>query len=264
MMITFVATCLLLGAFAGFMAGLLGIGGGLIIVPILLYLLPLMDVSNDVLMPMAIATSLATIIITSSSAALVHHKNKNIPWQLAKPMALAVGVGASLGAFIADAITTEALTHFFAGGVIVLAGYMLLSIVNIHQRPLPSVPILVGISLLTGTVASLMGIAGGAILVPVLSYCGLALRQTIGLSTICGVSVAIFGSLSFILTGIDKQDLPAYSLGYIYLPALICIVITSSPFAKFGVKMASRLPVQSLKRIFAIFLIIVAIKMMLS
>ncbi|MGJ8694249.1 MAG: sulfite exporter TauE/SafE family protein [Thalassotalea sp.] len=264
MFISFALACLLLGAFAGFMAGLLGIGGGLIIVPVLLYLLPLMDISQALIMPMAIATSLATIIVTSTSAALVHHKNKNIPWRLAKPMALVVGLGASVGAFIADALSIEALTNFFAGGVIVLASYMFFSIVNQTQRPLPSQPILLLIGLITGVIASLMGIAGGAILVPVLSYCGMALRQVIGLSTVCGVSVAVFGSLGFIWTGFNKLDLPDYSLGYVYLPALLCIIIASSPFAKLGVKMATRLPVKSLKRIFAIFLIIVAIKMMLS
>ena len=264
MFTTVVIACLVLGSIVGFLAGLLGIGGGLIIVPVLLYLFPLLDISTELAMPMALATSLATIIITSSSAALAHHKNNNIPWPLAKSMALVVGVGAISGAFIAEQLTSKALTNFFAGAVIVLASYMLLSIKFSRTGSLPSKLVLNIIALITGIVASLMGIAGGAILVPVLSYLGMALRQAIGLATVCGVAVAVFGSASFIYTGWQQSALPPYSLGYIYLPALFAIVIASSCFAKFGVKMASQLPVATLKRIFALFLLIVAIKMLVS
>lgn len=264
MFTTVFIACLLLGSIAGFLAGLLGIGGGLIIVPVLLYLFPLLEISAELAMPMALATSLATIIITSSSAAIAHHQNNNIPWTLAKPMALVVGMGAVLGAFIAEQLTTKALTNFFAGAVIMLASYMLLSIKFSRTGSLPNNIILNIIALITGTVASLMGIAGGAILVPVLSYLGMALRQAIGLATVCGVAVAVFGSASFIYTGIQQTELPPYSLGYIYLPALVGIIISSALFAKLGVKMSGKLPVATLKRIFALFLLIVAIKMLVS
>lgn len=264
MFTTVFIACLVLGSIAGFLAGLLGIGGGLIIVPVLMHLFALLNISSELIMPMALATSLATIIITSTSASFAHHANNNIPWHLAKPIAVVVGLGAVLGAFIAEQLSSKALTQFFSGGVIVLASYMLLSIKFSVTGKLPNNFILNVIGLVTGAIASLMGIAGGAILIPVLSYLGMALRQAIGLATVCGVAVALFGSASFIFTGMQQNDLPAYSLGYIYLPALLGIVISSSLFAKLGVKMATTLPVATLKRIFAFFLLIVATKMLVS
>ena len=128
MVLTVLISCIILGSLVGFLAGLLGIGGGLIIVPALVYLLPKVGVSAEIVMPMALATSLGAIVITSTSAALAHHKKKNIPWQLTKPIMLVVAIGALLGAFIADSLSTAALTNFFSIVVILLACYILLSI----------------------------------------------------------------------------------------------------------------------------------------
>jgi uncharacterized membrane protein YfcA len=253
-----------LGSVVGFLAGLLGIGGGLVIVPALVYLLPLVGVSTDIVMPMALGTSLGAIVITSSSAALAHHGKQNIPWFIAKPLMLLVGFGALLGAFIADYLSTEALTSIFSFVVILLAVYMLLSISLAKEREMPSTPILQFISWITGIISSLMGIAGGAILVPALSYFGLPLRHSIGIATACGVMVALFGSVGYIITGLRQEELPLLSLGYIYLPALLGIVVSSSVFAPIGVKYSGKLPVKTLKKYFAIFLIIVAIKMFIG
>jgi uncharacterized membrane protein YfcA len=107
-----------------------------------------------------------------------------------------------------------------------------------------------------------MGIAGGAILVPALTYFGTSMRKSIGIATVCGVMVALFGSLGYIITGLKQPELPQWSLGYIYLPALLGIILTSSLFAPIGVKYAAKLPVKTLKKFFAVFLIIVAIKML--
>tara|TARA_R110001583_G_scaffold10019_8_gene46791 strand:+ start:8814 stop:9605 length:792 start_codon:yes stop_codon:yes gene_type:complete len=257
-------SCLFLGAFAGFLAGLLGIGGGLIVVPALVYLLPQLGISNDVVMPMALATSLSAIVITSSSAAFAHHKNMNIPWDITKPLMFIVAFGALLGAFIADHLSAQTLTNFFASAVIVLASYMLVSIRSQRSREMPSRIKLQFISLITGVIASLMGMAGGAILVPVLTYFGMPLRHCIGIATVCGVMVALFGSLGYIISGLDNELLPVWSLGYVYLPALLGVVLTSSLFAPVGVKFAAKLPVQTLKKCFAIFLILVAIKMIFA
>ncbi|MBU2923859.1 sulfite exporter TauE/SafE family protein [Colwellia sp. 4_MG-2023] len=257
-------SCLFLGAITGFLAGLLGIGGGLIVVPALVYLLPQLGISNEVIMPMALATSLSTIVITSSSATLAHHKNRNIPWNITKPLMFIVAFGALVGAFIADHLSAQALTSFFAIAVVILASYMLLSIRLQRYKEMPSKIKLQFISLLTGVVASLMGMAGGAILVPILTYFGTPLRHCIGIATVCGVMVALFGSLGYIISGFGNELLPAWSLGYVYLPALSGIALTSSLFAPVGVKYAAKVPVQTLKKLFAIFLIIVAMKMMLT
>jgi len=264
MILTVLISCIALGSLVGFLAGLLGIGGGLIIVPALVYLLPMVGISGDVVMPMALATSLGAIVITSASAALAHHSKNNIPWALAKPLMILVAIGALLGAFIADSLSSEALTGFFSIVVVLLAVYMLLSINASKQRSLPANYVLQSISFVTGIVASLMGIAGGAILVPMLSFFGVSVRHSIGIATACGVMVALFGSLGYIITGFNLVNLPDWSLGYIYLPALLGIVISSSIFAPIGVKYASKLPVKTLKKFFAVFLIFVAIKMMLG
>ena len=263
-MLLIFSSCIVLGALAGFLAGLLGIGGGLIIVPALVYLLPLLGISNEVVMPMALATSLSAIVITASSAAIAHNKNNNIPWDIAKPLMFIVAFGALLGAFIADRLSAQTLTNFFAGAVIILASYMLVSIRSQRSREMPSKIKLQFISLFTGAVASLMGMAGGAILVPVLTYFGMPLRQCIGIATVCGVMVALFGSLGYIISGLDNELLPVWSFGYVYLPALLGVVLTSSMFAPVGVKFAAKLPVQTLKKLFAVFLILVAIKMILA
>jgi len=257
-------SCIVLGSIVGFLAGVLGIGGGLIIVPTLVYLLPLLGINSDIVMPIALATSLGAIVITSSSAALAHHKNKNIDWDLAKPLMIVVALGALLGAFIADFLSAQALTNFFAVMVLLLAFYMLMSIAFTKDRTMPSTVVLQFISGLMGIIASLMGIAGGAILVPALTYFGLSMRKSIGIATVCGVMVALFGSLGYIITGLGQANLPSWSIGYIYLPALLGIIISSSLFAPIGVKYASKLPVKTLKKFFALFLILVAIKMLSS
>jgi uncharacterized membrane protein YfcA len=263
MLLIFIS-CVFLGAIVGFLAGLLGIGGGLIVVPALVYLLPQLGINVEVVMPMALATSLSAIVMTSSSAAYAHHKNNNIPWSITKPLMFSVAVGALLGAFIADHLSAQALTNFFAGAVIVLASYMLLSIRSTRSCEMPSKIKLQFISLITGVIASLMGMAGGAILVPVLTYFGMPIRHCIGIATVCGVMVALFGSLGYVISGFDNNLLPEWSLGYVYLPALLGVALTSSLFAPLGVKFATKLPVQTLKKFFAIFLMLVAIKMILA
>ena len=253
--------CALLGAVVGFFAGLLGIGGGLIIVPVLVYLLPLLGISAELAFPMALATSLASIIFTSSSAAFAHHKNGNIPWFIARKLVLSVAIGALLGAVIAGMLSLKALTIIFASAVLILAAYMFLSIKVQRSVTLPTRWGLQSIGLFTGVLASLMGIAGGAILVPILMYCSLSMRQAIGVATASGIIVAFFGALGYVVIGFGQSDLPPWSIGYIYLPALLGIVLTSSLFAPLGVKAGAKLPLSYMKKGFALFLMLVAFKM---
>ena len=261
MFISVFLACAALGAVVGFFAGLLGIGGGLIIVPVLVYLLPLLGISAELAFPMALSTSLASIIFTSSSAAFAHHKNGNIPWALTKQLATVVAVGAILGAIIAGLLSLKALTIVFASAVLVLAIYMFLSIKVERCVALPGRGVLRVIGLFTGMLASLMGIAGGAILVPILMYWSLSIRQAIGVATASGVVVALFGALGYVIIGLSESTLPPWSLGYIYLPALLGIILTSSLFAPLGVKAGAKLPLRYLKKGFAVFLMLVAIKM---
>lgn len=262
MFLTVFISCIFLGSVAGFLSGLLGIGGGLIIVPALVYLLPLLNISADLVMPIALATSLSSIVLTSSSAAYAHHRNSNIPWLLTRQLMLWVSVGAVLGAFVAGILSTKILTNVFSGAVLVLASYMLFSIRISKTRIMPTLPIMRVVGLLTGIISSLMGISGAAILIPAFNYFGINVRHAIGIATVCGSMVALFGSIGYIVAGLNKNDLPPWSLGYVYLPALLGIILTSTLLAPLGVKVAGKLPVSTLKKIFAAFLILVSIKML--
>ncbi|WP_448546707.1 sulfite exporter TauE/SafE family protein [Thalassotalea fusca] len=261
MFFTVFSIFLVVGCLIGFLAGLLGIGGGLLIVPILVYVLPLFKVDAALVMPIALATSLASIVFTATSATWAHHKNANIPWKTAKPLAVVMALGALIGAKIADSLPSDLLRGIFATAVILLAAYMLLSI-RVHKtKPLPDIWVLRAIGIFTGFLSSLMGISGGAILVPTLTYYSMSIRLAIGTATVCGFVVATFGALGFVLTGLDQDNLPPWSVGYIYLPALLGMVTTSFVFAPLGVKWAAKLPVRTLKKCFAAFLILVAVRM---
>jgi len=176
---------------------------------------------------------------------------------------LFIAVGALTGAFVAHNLSSYILKQIFSTAVILLALYMLRSIAKPKERPLPPNWVLRGLGLFTGVLASLMGISGGAVLIPALTFFGVPLRQTIGVATVCGMMVALFGTIGYVITGLQQTHLAPWSLGYIYLPALLGLISSSSLLAPYGVKVAKRLPVKTLKKSFAFFLIIVAIKMML-
>jgi hypothetical protein len=203
-------------------------------------------------------------VVTASSAAWAHQLKGNISWLLSKKLLLMVSLGSLLGAFIAAMLSAQVLTTLFAGAVMLLAVYMLTSSPQEQEGAQPATIILRILGLFTGIMASLMGIAGGVILVPSLCYFSVPLRQAIGVATLCGVMVALFGSLGYIISGFNQPLLPPASLGYIYLPALLGIVLTSSLFARYGVQLASQLPVLKLKKFFAVFLLLVAVRMIIN
>lgn len=263
-MLSFILICLVLGSVVGILAGLLGIGGGLIIVPALVYLLPLEGVSKEFVMPMAIATSLAAIIITSASAAFAHYKKGNIDFKLASKIMKSIVLGAFIGAFLAELLSFNSLSFFFATIVVLLALQMLFSFNFKGTAELPATTGIYLIGLITGIIASLMGIGGGAILVPILTFYALPIRHAMGVASLCGVCIAFFGSLGFIVTGYSQENLPQWAIGYIYLPALLGIITTSFICAPLGVKLAHALPVKLLKKCFALFLLFVAVKMFMG
>jgi len=250
-------SCSIIGIFVGFLSGLLGIGGGLIIVPLL-------NIPNDVVMPLALGTSLCSIVVTSLSSTLAHYKNSHIPWLLTKKFIIGIALGALSGALVADLLSVNTLKNIFAGAVSLLAIYMMMSVRITATRPLPNDVILFIIAYTCGVIASLMGISGAVILIPILTLFGVSVRHAIGLATTCGCLVAAFGTAGYIISGIGVHNLPQWSVGYIYLPALVAIVTTSFIFAPLGVKYANKLPVKTLKRLFSFFLLVVALKMIFS
>ena len=262
-----VASCALLGCIVGFLAGLLGIGGGLIIVPVLSTLLLSFNVTSaDHVLVIAIATSLASILFTSTSSALAHHKNDNVPWAIAPWVMSGVALGALISGFAASLIPEQILRTVFAISVVFIAARMVLSARNkpMSEKPLPAGPILGGISAIMGGLSGLIGIGGGALIVPMLNYFSVDIKKAIGCAAACGIVIALFGSIGYISAGWHVTDLEHGFAGFVYLPALFGIVITSWFVAPIGAKATHYLPVNTIKKVFAVLLVVIAIKMVFS
>ena len=262
-----VACCALLGCIVGFLAGLLGIGGGLIIVPALSTLLILFNVTSaEHVVVISIATSLASILFTSTSSALAHHKNDNVPWHVAPWVMAGVAVGALISGFAASLIPEQLLRSVFAVSVVFIAARMALSSRSkpSSTKPLPPGPILGGISAIMGGLSGLIGIGGGALIVPMLNYFSIDIRKAIGCAAVSGIVIALFGSIGYISAGWKVTDLAHGFAGFVYLPALFGIVITSWFVAPYGAKATHYLPVNTIKKVFAVLLVVIAIKMVFS
>ncbi|WP_462152544.1 sulfite exporter TauE/SafE family protein [Pseudoalteromonas xiamenensis] len=258
--------CALLGSGVGFLAGLLGIGGGLVIVPILSSILlhfRVLPIEHIVIT--AIATSLASILFTSTSSALAHHKNGNVPWDIAPWIMVGVALGALLSGFMAAWLPEKAVRMVFAVSVILIALKMMFSGKNQDQKPrnLPNKSILTLLTSLTGGLSAMIGIGGGAVLVPLLTFFSLDMKKAIGCASVCGIVIALFGSIGYITSGSDLLALQDGFAGFVYLPALIGIVCTSWFTAPLGGKATHVLPVSTIKKIFAALLLLVATKMLL-
>lgn len=262
--ITVVALCLLLGAVVGILAGLLGIGGGLIIVPILAFLFQkFLDVSIEYGMQMAIASSLSTVIFTGLSSARSHYKLGNIDKKIVMVCGAGIAFGAILGALFATQISGLILKRIFAGLVLIIALQMIFGRNRVSKVSIGN-PTYATIGLGSGFVAALMGIGGGAILVPVLVWFQTHIKTAIGCAALCGVVIATFGTATFVFSGWNADFLPKYALGYVYLPATIGIALTSMITAPIGAKLTVRLDTQKLKKIFAVFLVLVSIRLIIG
>lgn len=258
--------CAGLGSIVGFLAGLLGIGGGLIIVPVLSALLVWFNVTDaQHVLVIAIATSLASILFTSTASAKAHHKNNNVPWEIAPWVIAGVAIGALISGFVASFITPKTLKIIFAVCVVFIAARMLLSTRrSVSSRPLPAKPVLVTVTSLVGGLSGLIGIGGGALLVPLLNYFSVDMKKAIGCAAVSGIVIALFGSLGYIASGWQVTQIEHGFVGFIYLPALAGIVVTSWFTAPLGAKATHYLPVPTIKKVFALLLVIIAVRMMLS
>jgi len=259
--ILLVIACLVTGVAVGWLAGLLGIGGGLIVVPVLVWLfIEKLDIALSLAMPMAIATSLSTIIFTGFSSARAHYQLGNLDRELIIYSGAGVALGAVVGAVVASKMSGEALSYLFAGLVLLVALYMLFG--KIQQRDQQPGRLCLGsIGTGAGGLSALMGIGGGAILVPALTWFGVPIRKAIGCASACGLIVAVFGAAGFIFTGLTLSTRPDFSIGYIYWPATLSIAATSVLMAPVGAKFGQKMDTAKLKKIFAGFLILVSIRM---
>ena len=262
-MLSFSLLCLLVGAVAGFFAGLFGIGGGLMIVPVLVYLLPMVGVPEPLLMSTALGTSFATIVITGFSSAQRHHKLGNVVWSAVNILAPSIMVSVFICGFFIGKLDRDISSKLFACLVVYLAVKMVLSIkpkTNKTVKPLTTQSSIIG-GILIGMASSAAGIGGGGFIVPFLNSRGIDMKKAIGSSAFCGMLLGISGMFSFMLSGWGNATMPEYSLGYIYFPAVLCITATSFFTSKLGATATSKLPVPTLKKGFALLLLIIAVDM---
>ncbi len=243
------------------MAGLFGIGGGLIIVPALVAIFSYLGFDHSISMHLAIGTSLATIIFTSISSVWAHNKKGAVLWSVVKKLALGIIIGATAAGLVANLIPSKGLQWFFACFELYVALQMTLNIKPDASRQLPENSGMLGAGTIIGSVSSFVGIGGGTLTVPFLMWCNTSIHKAIATSAACGLPIAIAGTLGFIISGWGDTALPSHTLGYIHLPSLLGIVSTSILFAPLGAKLAHRLPVKLLKRIFAGLLFLLAFYM---
>lgn len=255
---------LLLGCIGGFAGGLLGIGGGMIYVPLLTWLFELQGFPGSSLLHLALGTSLTTIIFSSVSSANAHHQRGNVDWSIVRGLAPGVIIGGLLGGWIAKRLDTTALAVIFALFVTYSAVQMFLNAKPKPSRLVPGPGGLAIVGTLISTLSQLVGAGGGFATVPFLTWCNVSMHRAVGTSAALGLPIAIVGAIAFFINGRGVADLPAGSLGFIYLPALIALVVPSVLFAPLGARLASRLPVATLKRVFAAFLFVLALKMVHS
>lgn len=253
----------LLGTFTGFLAGLLGIGGGMIMVPFLTVILSLRGAPPDLAVKMAIATSMATIIFTSVSSVRAHHQRGAVRWDVARRLAPGIVLGsliASLGVF--SVLKGSHLAIFFGLFVGFSATQMFLDKKPKPSRQLPQAAGQWAAGGLIGFLSGLVGAGGGFISVPFMTWCNVSIHNAVATSAALGFPIAVANVAGYIASGQGVEGLPEGSFGYIWLPALVVIAVCSVFLAPLGARAAHRLPVGKLKKIFATVLYVLAAYML--
>jgi uncharacterized membrane protein YfcA len=251
-----------LGAVAGFFAGLLGVGGGAIAVPVLAMLFSAQAFPAQHVVHLALGTSMATIIFTSISSLRAHHQHGAVLWPVVRDIAPGVVAGTLAGAQIASRMPTRPLAIFFAGFIALVAVQMILDAKPKPSRELPGTAGMIAVGTGIGIVSALVAIGGGSLSVPFMTWCNVRVQNAIGTSAAIGFPIALSGSLGYLWGGWGAPGLPEGSAGFVYLPALVPTVVASMLVAPHGARLAHRLPVGTLKRIFAAVLILLSAKML--
>ena len=262
--INLIVLLVFLGSLSGFAAGLLGIGGGMLLVPFLTMVFSAIRFPQDLIVHMAIATSLATIAFTSLSSFIAHQKKGLILWKIVFFLIPGILIGSWVGPFIGSNLNSASLSIFFSLFVGFSATQMLF-----EKKASPSrvIPKFLGMSIIgsfIGVLSGLVGAGGGFLSVPFMVWCNVKIHNAVATSAALGFPIALIGSFSNIYYGSKESDLPYSSIGYIFLPALISISIASIFTAPLGAKVAHSMPVGQLKKIFAIVLYILAIYMLIK
>lgn len=252
------------GALGGLIAGLLGVGGGIVIVPVLFYLLPFAGVSDELRMHVAVATSLATIIATSIVSARAHYRRGGVDVPLLKRVGAGVVIGTAIGVYLGTIASASTLTAVFAGVALFVALHMAFFKGRQLFSRLPSQPWLSLVGIVIGGISTMMGIGGGSLSVPTFTLCGVPIRRAVGTAAAIGLVIAVPAVIGFAIGGWGLADLPPGSLGYVNLIGFALIAPLSMLLAPVGANLAHTIPQVWLSRIFALFLTATAIRMLLS
>jgi uncharacterized membrane protein YfcA len=252
-----------LGLGSGFLAGLLGIGGGMIMVPFLTIILSARGVGAELAVKMAIASSMATIVFTSLSSVRAHNKRGAVRWDLVKSLAPGIVLGAAIASMgVFTVLKGSTLALFFAFFVGFSATQMFLDKKPAANRQIPGQVGLLGAGSVIGFLSGLVGAGGGFVSVPFMTWCNVAIHNAVATSAALGFPIAFANAVGYVVSGSHLTDLPPYSLGYIWLPALAVIASCSVITAPIGAAVAHNLPVKRLKKIFASILYLLAAYML--
>lgn len=253
----------LLGAGAGLLSGMLGVGGGQVVVPGLLYIFHLKGIVPQNAVHLALGTSLATIVVTSLSSAMSHRRRGSLDERILLRFVPGITAGAIVGGAMSGLFSAQALRVLFGVFLLVLAAQMALSLKPAPHRSLPGA---IGTAAVAGTIgwtSAILGVGGGSMVVPFLAWCNVNVKTAVGTASACGVPLAFAGMIGFVAAGWGCIDLPPHSLGYVYLPAWAGISVCSLLFTPLGALASHRLPVDVLKRLFSLFLLVAGLRILL-
>lgn len=253
---------LAIGAAVGFLAGLLGIGGGMVLVPILVFVFDAKGFPVEHMMHMALATGLATIVFTSLSSVRAHHRHDGVDWRVTRAMAPGIVAGSLAAALGASFIPTRPLAVFFTGFLFYAAVQMFVEVKPKPARQLPGRTGLFAAGAGIGGVSSVLAAGGAFLSIPFLVWCNVPIKRAIGTAAANGFPIALAGTVGYVAQGLRLQGLPEGTVGYVYLPALALIVLASMPLALLGARLAYRLPVRPLRMLFSLLLLALALRML--
>lgn len=259
-----VAGFLLTGVLSGLLAGLFGVGGGVIVVPSLILLFGHLGLAQGWIPHLAVGSSLAAIVGTGTASTLAHHRRAGVRWDLTLGLAPGIVLGAGMGALVAGALPDLWLTRVFAAFLALVGVRMLTRAKAQAARAMPGRLGLAAVGGGIGVISALVGIGGGTLTVPFLSGRGLGMRQAVGTSAACGLPIALAGALGFVLVGWGREGLPPWSTGFVYWPAVGLVLVASIPSAPWGARLAHALPVEGLRRAFGVLLLGMALYLALG
>lgn len=253
-----------MGLFVGFFAGLLGIGGGMILVSLMVMVFGAQGFPADRIVHLALGTSLASIVFTSLASVRAHQRHGAVRWDIVRQVTLGLVIGTLAGTLIAEQLQSKYLAIFFVIFVYYSALNMFMDMKPASTRTFPGHWGMELAGGLVGVLSALVGAGGGVITIPLMTLCNVPMRQCVGTSAALGIPIALAGTIGFVATGIGKDHLPPLSVGYVYLPALAGIVVGTFFTVPFGARAAHALPVATLKKVFAAIMFIVATRMLWS